>query len=451
MDSVLEEVPQDAEFGRLKSSVLKFLIRESTILVVLVMNTIVFMSATLNPEAMAKFGPWVADVDMVCVLYFLFEAALKIWALGRQRYFSNRWNMLDFFIVMASVPVLFSAFIDLPENLMSGILILRFARFLRVLRMVRYVHASKSLIKLRGPIFLLVALVAYKSFLLDTPDMIPQASLKWATNAYQFTIVMASYWLLSRLYGMFDAFVLYPKTLGAEPKLDGLLLAFVRTLVGIACLMTGFIMGLKNIGQDPWTILAGIGIGGMAVAFAAQDTIANMISGVFLFVQRPFKIGEKITITGITGKVVSIGLRSVTLKPNTGDLAIVPNKNFTGNPLLNLEARNCEFSKITLPIDPSATADQLDQARSILLDIAKSTKGLMPFYYATFDRIANDGTYMFDLSIFIKRWQPEDAPKYPDEGEKLMNLPSEVKIEIVRRFAAAGIAFRRHDTVVLPN
>jgi small-conductance mechanosensitive channel len=448
MDQVIEEVPEDAQYGRLKSSVLRFLIAESTILVVLILNTAVFLSATLNPAAMARLGPWVSHVDMVCVLYFVFEAALKLWALGRTRYFASRWNMFDFFIVVSSLPVLLTAFVDLPEHLMAGILTLRFARFLRVLRMVRYVHASRALIRLRGPIFALVALVAYKSFFLDTPEMLPQGSEKWAVNAYQFLIVMVAFWLVSRLYGMFDAVVLHPKTLGVDPKLDGLLLSFVRTLVGVACLMIGFILGLKNIGQDPWTILAGIGIGGMAVAFAAQDTISNVISGVFLFLQRPFKIGERITIAGITGKVVSIGLRAVTIQPASGEFAIVPNKNFTGNTLHNIDARGSYFYRITLPIDAHTSADKLEEAIAILGDIGKSDADLATSF-VNFDRIPGDGSYLIDFMIIVNKWKPEELSRYASDGMKMMEVPTRVKIEVVRRFATAGIEFHRLDALVL--
>lgn len=451
MDSVIEEVPADAQYGRLKSSVLRFLIAESTILVVLILNTAVFLSATLNPTAMARLGPWVSHVDMACVLYFVFEAALKLWALGRVRYFANRWNMFDFFIVLSSLPVLLTAFIDLPEHLMAGILTLRFARFLRVLRMVRYVHASRALIRLRGPIFSLVALVAYKTFFLDTPEMLPQGTEKWAGNAYQFLIVLVAFWLFSRLYGMFDALVLHPKTLGVDPKLDGLLLSFIRTLVGVACLMIGFILGLKNIGQDPWTILAGIGIGGMAVAFAAQDTIANIISGVFLFLQRPFKIGERITIAGISGKVVSIGLRAVTIRPHTGELAIVPNKNFTGNALLNIDARGSYFNRITLPIDAATSAAKLEEAIAILHDIANSAAGLVTYHFVNFDRIPGDGSFLLDFVILVKKWSLEEKATYPDDGTKMVVVPTQIKIEVVRRFAEAGIAFRRLDALVLAS
>ena len=273
-----QSVPEDAHFGRLKSGVLRFLIAESTVLVVLLLNTAVFMSATLNPAAMAKMGTWVNHVDVACVLYFMFEASLKLWALGRRTYFSSHWNKLDFIIVLASMPVLAATFIDLPEHMMAGVLTLRFARFLRVLRMVRYVHSSKALVRMRPPIFSMVTLVMYKTFVLDTPGLLPAAWDKWANGGYHFLIVMLAFWMLSRLYGMFDAVVLHPKSLGNNATVDGLLLAFIRTLVGVVCLMLGFILGLQNMGQDPWTVLAGIGIGGMAVAFAAQDTIANSIS-----------------------------------------------------------------------------------------------------------------------------------------------------------------------------
>jgi MscS family membrane protein len=187
----------------------------------------------------------------------------------------------------------------------------------------------------------------------------------------------------------------------------------------------------------------------MAVAFAAQDTISNVISGVFLFLQRPFKIGERITIAGTTGKVVSIGLRAVTIQPPTGELAIVPNKNFTGNTLLNIDARSAYFNRITLPIDAQTSAAKLQEAIAILQDIAKSAGDLLVHHFVNFDRIPGDGSYMVDFVILVKKWSLEDKPKFRDDGTKMISVPTGIKIEIVRRFAEAGIAFHRLDALVL--
>lgn len=439
---------ETASEDRLKSKVLRFLIAESTVLCVLLVNTAVFLASVVHGELKAHVGPWVQHVDTVCVVYFMVEAGLKLWAHGRRVYFGNGWNVLDFFIVVASAPVLLSSFVALPTDWMAGILMLRFARFLRVFRAMRYLQASTVLRLLKAPILAAVVLVLLKAELLDSPGTLPAWAEPWARVGYDFLIVQSMFWMLARVYGMVDELLLKPRTVGDRPQFDGLFLSFVRTFVSVACLLAGFILGLKNIGQDPWTVLAGVGIGGMAIAFAAQDTIANVISGLFLFLQRPFKIGDRITITGVTGFVESIGLRSVSLRQLSGEVVVVPNKQFTGNALVNIDARTDYRSIINIPLDAETPADQVVQALSLMRAVIAADCDLEPLHFVSFDSITPDGTFNLSMLITVAKWSPKDAPHHANELAKFMNVPTRVKTEVVRQFAQAGIRFRRCEVPV---
>ncbi|MBF0461988.1 MAG: mechanosensitive ion channel [Magnetococcales bacterium] len=431
---------------RLKSSLLHSLVRESVVVTVLLVNTVVFVLLAVDPSVVDTVGHWLTFVDVGCILYFVFEASIKLWGFGFRGYFSNRWNQFDFVIVLASLPALLAPLLDLPAQMMASILILRFARFLRVLRMVRYAFILSSIKPLRLPILGIILLVTCQSLLLDNQGLMagmPSYISAWLPKGYAFLIVMVAFWLLASLYNIFDAVTLHPMSQGADPRLDALLLSFLKVLVNVACIALGFILAIRNAGYDPWTIVAGIGLGGMAVAFAAQDTIANVISGVFLFLQRPFRIGERIDISGADGKVQKIGLRTVTIRRNNGEILTIPNKNFTSNVLKNIDQRSSYMTCLSIPIDSETPAEKVEEALTILSDIVRNTPILEPLHYVHFSSIPGNGSFILELWIQTKKWHTSEQEFFPDDNSKIYRGPTLVHIQVVSRFAKAGIPFAR--------
>ena len=71
----------------------------------------------------------------------------------------------------------------------------------------------------------------------------------------------------------------------------------------------GVIMALKNAGQDVGALLAGLGIGGLALAMAAKDFVSNIFGGITVFVDKPFRVGDRIQISGYDGNIEEIGIR----------------------------------------------------------------------------------------------------------------------------------------------
>ena len=445
--TTLAVADEELRYGRIKSRVLRFLISESTIVAVLLVNTGVFLSVTLDPRILEKYGYWINVLDVACVVYFVWECVLKLWALGRKRYFASYWNMFDFAIVLLSVPVLVAP--NLPESMVAGVLALRFARFLRVLRMVHYVNVVPAVKRLRTPVLCLILLTFLKVFVLDSLRDHTGGMTEWLDKGYAFFVVLVGFWCLARIYDIFDASFLHPLSCGHDPRLDGLLLSFLRMLTNIACLGLGAIFGLENAGYDPWTILAGIGIGGVAVAFASQETIANVIAGVLLFIQRPFRIGERIDIADVAGKVQSIGLRCVTIRSDSGETLIIPNRHFTTNVLKNIDARQNYMSTLSIPISSDTPADKVEEALRILDDIATGAPMLDDAHYVAFDRIPGDGSYVLHLTIKTRKWQPADSEMLPDDLAKMTQGSTFCHTQIVKRFNAAGIDFARPSVPIV--
>jgi small-conductance mechanosensitive channel len=111
----------------------------------------------------------------------------------------------------------------------------------------------------------------------------------------------------------------------------------VRKVVTIFLVCTALIVILKHFGYDVLSLLTALGLGSLAIGLAAKDTLANMISGFTLMIDRPFRIGDRIQLaSGKTGDVMDIGLRSTRIKTVDNTLLIIPNSELCNSTVLNM-------------------------------------------------------------------------------------------------------------------
>jgi small conductance mechanosensitive channel len=108
------------------------------------------------------------------------------------------------------------------------------------------------------------------------------------------------------------------------------------TLLKYLILGYGLILGLEPIFPRITSLLTGLGILGVAIGFAAKDTLANLIAGLGIFWDKPFEVGDIVTLDGTTGKVDRISLRSTRLVTTENFLVSIPNQNVINNKVTNL-------------------------------------------------------------------------------------------------------------------
>jgi small conductance mechanosensitive channel len=165
-------------------------------------------------------------------------------------------------------------------------------------------------------------------------------------------------------------FILYRVTSGV---LGGVLLRTradpgLRTiglrLVKYGLLGLGLLMAANQVGFQIGSLLAGLGIVGLAVGFAAQDTLANLIAGLTILWDRPFRTGDNVTIAGTFGRVTEIGLRSTRLRTLELRDAILPNKDVISQMIVNHTLT--PESRLRVAVGIGYRAD-LRRAREVLL------------------------------------------------------------------------------------
>ena len=137
-----------------------------------------------------------------------------------------------------------------------------------------------------------------------------------------------------------------------------------KALVAIF-IVIGALMVIQSLGYNVSTLLQGLGIGGLAFALAAQDTIANLFGSLVVATDQPFKIGETVRVAGNTGAVEDIGLRSTKIRLADKSLVVVPNKMMASEAIVNLSRFTQRRVEQVIGLTYDTTPEQME---TILVD-----------------------------------------------------------------------------------
>jgi MscS family membrane protein len=193
----------------------------------------------------------------------------------------------------------------------------------------------------------------------------------------------------------------------------------------------GVLMVVQSLGFDVKALLAGLGIGGLAFALAAQDTLANMFGSVVVAIDQPFKIGETIRIAGNIGTVEDIGLRSTKLRLVDRSLMVIPNKTVAAEAITNLSRFTARRVEQVFNLTYAATPAQLEALVTELRGLIDADPEVNP---------ADTQVWFRDLSASsLDLWVvyvTKDA-----DFTKHMALRQRLNLAIMRAVAARGLAF----------
>ena len=139
------------------------------------------------------------------------------------------------------------------------------------------------------------------------------------------------------------------------------LIPLLRKAAKVAALALGLIAVLTELGFQVTSLLAGLGIGGLAVALAAQKTVENLIGSVAIGVDQPFRVGDFVAVDGIQGTVEQVGMRSTRLRTLDRTLVTMPNGKLADLRIESFAARDRFRLAATLGLSYSTTASQMRQ------------------------------------------------------------------------------------------
>ena len=223
-------------------------------------------------------------------------------------------------------------------------------------------------------------------------------------------------------------------------SLDKTLIEMIRMILRVCFIASFIFLSIRIItGKPLTTLLAGLGIGGLAVALAAQDTLKNFFGSIMIMTDKPFKVGERISTEGYDGTIESIGFRSTRIRTLTGNQVVIPNDKVAQSSIENIGRRQSIRRLTNITITYSTPPEKVEKALSIIREILDNHEGMLPDLPP---RVVFNEFNADSLNILMLYWySPPDYWAYMEFTEK-------VNLKIMKMFAEEGIdfAFPTHTT-----
>jgi MscS family membrane protein len=190
------------------------------------------------------------------------------------------------------------------------------------------------------------------------------------SRLYALTLIASFTFLAIRLVDFF-ALELLQRDGDPESMLDRQLLPFVKELLKILLIIIAFFFGLGFVFElNVANIVAGLGLGGLAFALAAKESLENLFASFTIFLDKPFVVGDLVTVNGITGNVEKVGFRSTRIRTLEKSFVTLPNKLMIDSPLDNHSLRTHRRADFHLSLEYNLSRERLlafiDGLREIL-------------------------------------------------------------------------------------
>ncbi len=215
-------------------------------------------------------------------------------------------------------------------------------------------------------------------------------------------------------------------------KMDNQLILFAKDFVRVLIWFVAALVILSTVFRyDVRTFLAGLGIGGLALAFAAKESLENLLASFTIFLDRPFTVGELITVGDLTGTVEKIGFRSTRVRTAEKSYVTMPNKMMIDRPLNNLSRRPARRVRFDLNLSYDTTPEQLEALLGQLTSFIQAQPKVEAESVLVRFNALSAAAKMVYVEYFI----------VTDSYVEYMDTVQTVNLEITRLVARQGAAF----------
>lgn len=218
-----------------------------------------------------------------------------------------------------------------------------------------------------------------------------------------------------------------------QNQFDDQLAPFASRTLKVLVIIVGVLVGLQNFGVNVTALLAGLGIGGVALAFAAQDTVSNVFGTITIILDRPFKLGDAIKVGDTEGTVTEVGFRSTRIRTYYNSIISIPNSVVAKEKIDNLTLREgwLRFRHV-LGFTYAATTEQLKAFCENLHYQIRQNKGVDPERISVTLNSFGDSS-MNVLVVFHYQLEPEESDM--KKIETFLHLITQVAAENKLEFA----------------
>jgi len=270
---------------------------------------------------------------------------------------------------------------------------------------------------------LVVAVIAIAAYVSLTVFVIAPESLQWSFAGMTFTgyqilnsvFILLGAWIASSF--SYNLITTYGKWLTSktETSADDRLLPMLEVIARYLIWFVAFMLILAEFQIDITPMLAGAGIGAIAIALAAQEILGNILGGAIITVDKPFKVGDRIQYDKFFGDVVTIGPRSTRIKTLDEQIVTIPNSKLTSNVIVNY-AQPDPRMKVRIPFSV-AYGSNIKKVKNILLEIAheamEKTAWVIPepapsVYFLEFGESGLNGQLLLYTNNYDYIWDVQD-------------------------------------------
>ena len=253
----------------------------------------------------------------------------------------------------------------------------------------------------------------------------PDSFVKVVDNAYSILIVLDITWFFGRLFSSLLQVYWGKQSNGQANKMMPII---KRTILVIVWLI-GIVMALSNVGVNISALLGTLGIGGIAFALAAQDTVKNVFGAFTILTDKPFSIGDTIRVDSYEGTVVDVGVRSTKIMNYDKRIITFPNYKITDTSIVNISSEPMRRVVLNLGLTYDTTSEKMKEALELLKSIPKRVENVSsnPSDIVTVFTEYSDSALVIMYIYFIEK-----------QGD-ILGVTSNMNMEILAAFNKAGL------------
>lgn len=253
----------------------------------------------------------------------------------------------------------------------------------------------------------------------------PDSFVKVVDNAYSILIVLDITWFFGRLFSSLLQVYWGKQSNGQANKMMPII---KRTILVIVWLI-GIVMALSNVGVNISALLGTLGIGGIAFALAAQDTVKNVFGAFTILTDKPFSIGDTIRVDSYEGTVVDVGVRSTKTMNYDKRIITFPNYKITDTSIVNISSEPMRRVVLNLGLTYDTTSEKMKEALELLKSIPKRVENVSsnPSDIVAVFTEYSDSALVIMYIYFIEK-----------QGD-ILGVTSNMNMEILAAFNKAGL------------
>ncbi len=282
--------------------------------------------------------------------------------------------------------------------------------------------AADLIKRLKTPILLAAALYAGSRFLVLTPK------IKTVLNTMAALLLLLQTALLA--HGLIDYYISRRKRRKLEEDADSVTtLTALSFLLKVALWSIVVVLALDNLGIDITALITGLGIGGVAVALALQHILSDLFASLSIVLDKPFVIGDFITVDTFMGHVEHIGLKTTRVRSVSGEQMIFSNSDLLSSRIRNFKRMQERRILFNIGVVYQTPAEKLEMIPQLISDIIAGIE------HARLDRIHFARFGDFSLIFEVVYWVT--VPEY----RTAMDIQQQINLAIYRKFGELGIQF----------